>query len=61
MIETLRTFLALAWRNLWRNYRRTGITLVVVSRGLWSIIFFNSFLNAWIQSSKDGALGLLTA
>ena len=61
MISILRTFLAIAWRNLWRNYRRTGITLVVVSVGLWSIIFFNSFLNAWIQSGKDEALGLLTA
>ena len=59
MTGTLRTFMALAWRNLWRNSRRTAITLVVVSVGLWSILFFNSFLNAWTGASKETALGLL--
>jgi ABC-type lipoprotein release transport system permease subunit len=59
MIDTLRTFLALAWRNLWRNSRRTMITLVVVSVGLWSVLFFNAFLNAWTSSSKENALGML--
>jgi len=60
MNDTLKTFTPLAWRNLWRNSRRTAITLIVVSVGLWSILFFNSFLNAWIQSGKETALGLLT-
>ncbi len=55
----LKTFVPLAWRNLWRNSRRTAITLIVVSVGLWSVLFFNSFLNAWMQSSKDATLKLL--
>jgi len=59
MIDTLKTFGALAWRNLWRNSRRTFITLIVVSVGLWSILFFNSFLIAWTQASKQATLGLL--
>jgi len=60
MSDTLRTFLPLAWRNVWRNPRRTSITLIVVSVGLWSILFFNSFMIAWMQSSKDTALQILT-
>ncbi len=55
----LATFAPLAWRNLWRNPRRTVITLIVVSVGLWSVLFFNSFLVAWGQSSKDEVLSLL--
>ncbi len=59
MSGTLHSFIQLAWRNMWRNPRRTLITLVVVSAGLWSILFFNAFLNAWMQSSKDATLKLL--
>ena len=59
MNDTLKTFTALAWRNLWRNPRRTVITLIVVSVGLWSILFFNSFMIAWMQSSKQATLDLL--
>ncbi len=58
-MSALATFAPLAWRNLWRNPRRTLITLIVVSVGLWSVLFFNSFLVAWGESSKDEVLGLL--
>ena len=59
MIDTLKTMLPMTWRNLWRNPRRTGITLIVVAVGLWSILFFNAFMLAWMQSSKDTTLQLL--
>ena len=59
MIDGLKTMLPLAWRNLWRNPRRTGITLIVVAIGLWSILFFNAFMTAWAKSSKETTLQLL--
>ena len=59
MNDTLKTFTSLAWRNLWRNPRRTVITLIVVAVGLWSILFFNAFMIAWMQSSKEATLDLL--
>ncbi len=59
-MSALRTFGPLAWRNLWRNPRRTVITLIVVAVGLWSVIFFNAFMVAWGESGKKEALELLT-
>ena len=50
----------LAWRNLWRNPRRTLITLVVVAIGVWSILVFDVLLNAVAASTLQESLHLLT-
>ena len=43
----------LAWRNMWRNWRRTAIALVAIVLGLVLLIFFDGF----IQGSDQAIFG----
>lgn len=39
----------LAWRNLWRNYRRTLIMLGAIAVGVWAMMFMNALLRGMIN------------
>jgi ABC-type lipoprotein release transport system permease subunit len=50
----------LAWRNLWRNPRRSLITFMVIAVGVWSILCFDVLMKAFAASSLEETLHLLT-
>ena len=51
--------LSLSWRNIWRNHRRTTITIVAVTVGVWSMIVLAAIMNAWAQSAFDATVKTL--
>ena len=51
---------ALAWRNLWRNSRRTAITFIAIAVGVWSMIVLAALMDAWGASAFDAAIKMLT-
>ena len=40
----------LAWRNLWRNYRRTMIMLLAITVGVWAMIFMTALLRGMVDN-----------
>jgi ABC-type lipoprotein release transport system permease subunit len=45
----------LAWRNLWRNHRRTIIMLAAISIGVWAMIFMTSLMRGMVNDMvRDG-------
>jgi ABC-type lipoprotein release transport system permease subunit len=51
--------LQLAWRNLWRNHRRTIVMLSAISVGVWAMIFMTALTRGMIdQMIVDGIKAL---
>ncbi len=49
----------LAWRNLWRNYRRTLIMLVAIVIGVWAMILFSALMRGMMDEMVRGGLDAL--
>lgn len=50
----------LAWRNLWRNKRRTYIMLVAIGLGAWFMLFTAAFVRGMIEQQLHDAIFTLT-
>ncbi len=49
----------LAWRNLWRNHRRTTIMLAAIGVGVWAMIFMTAMTRGMVdQMIADGIKAL---
>jgi ABC-type lipoprotein release transport system permease subunit len=51
-------YLKLAWRNSWRNWRRTTIAVVAIVLGLILLLFFDGFLKGSDQAIFGNAVRL---
>lgn len=59
MAMPLNAVTVMAWRNLWRNYRRTLIMLAAISIGVWAMIFMIAVMRGMVgEMVRDGILNL---
>ncbi len=52
------TYLKLAWRNMWRNWRRTLIAMIAIVLGLVLLLFFDGFIAGSDQAIYGNAVRL---
>jgi ABC-type lipoprotein release transport system permease subunit len=58
-MHRLRILTMLAWRNLWRNHRRTTIMLSAISVGAWAMIFMTALTQGMVaEMIRDGISAL---
>ncbi len=59
MALPVRAMSKLAWRNLWRNYRRTLIMLLAIALGVWAMIFMTALLRGMVDDMVKQGIGAL--
>lgn len=52
----LKLIAVLAWRNLWRNYRRTLIMLAALIVGVWAMIFMTALMRGMVDNAVKNGL-----
>lgn len=59
MSDTIFLTTLLAWRNLWRNHRRTLIMLSAISLGIWAMIFLSALLRGMLDDMYERSINSL--
>jgi ABC-type lipoprotein release transport system permease subunit len=59
MTLPVRAISKLAWRNLWRNYRRTLIMLLAIALGVWAMIFMTALLRGMVDDMVKQGINTL--
>ena len=58
-MNDLKIIATLAWRNLWRNHRRTLVMLSAISIAAWAMIFMTSLIRGMVNEMlRDGIRSL---
>lgn len=58
-MSNLPLLFALAWRNLWRRPRRTGVMLAAIIMGVWAMIFMNALMRGMTDQMVSNGLNTL--
>ena len=52
--------LKIAWRNIWRNPRRTAVILIAVVIGVWSMVFLGALMRGVVAGMIQNGIDTLT-
>jgi ABC-type lipoprotein release transport system permease subunit len=52
--------ITIAWRNLWRNHRRSLIMLSAIAIGLWGMIWMTAMMRGMVDQMIDDAINTLS-
>jgi len=52
--------ITIAWRNLWRNHRRSLIMLAAIAMGLWGMIWMTALMRGMVDQMIDNAISTLS-
>ena len=52
--------ITIAWRNLWRNHRRSLIMLTAIAIGLWGMIWMTALMRGMVDQMIDDAINTLS-
>ncbi len=58
-MRMLAILLRLAWRNLWRNHRRTIIMLSAIGVGVWAMIFMTALTRGMVDQMISDSIKVL--
>lgn len=59
MMHSFSVIVMLAWRNLWRNHRRTIVMLAAISVGVWAMIFMTALTRGMVSDMVHDGLRTL--
>ena len=59
MTRAFMVIVMLAWRNLWRNHRRTIVMLAAISVGVWAMIFMTALTRGMVSDMVHDGLRTL--
>ena len=54
--RVFKVILTLAWRNLWRNHRRTLIMLAAITVGAWAMIFMTALMRGMVDDMLQNGI-----
>ncbi len=60
LVDNLNLLRRLAWRNLWRNKRRTYVMLVAIGLAAWFMLFTAAFMRGMMEQQLHDAIFTLT-
>jgi ABC-type lipoprotein release transport system permease subunit len=52
--------LQLAWRNIWRNPRRTAVIMTAIVIGVWMMIFSSAIMRGNVEGMVENSISTLT-